>query len=297
LTTIIKETISLIFRFLGVPKLIRELICRNKVTIIYYHNPKPNIFKKHIEYLSRNFVFISLNRLINAIRNKDWSKIPPKSLIITFDDGYKENYNLIEIFKKYNIYPTIYLCSHIINTNRSFWWKTGFPNSQKLKYYDNNRRLKALTYVTGYEPKLDGSKRQALNLKELSSMLRYVDFQSHSRFHPILTTCDDKECKKEIEKSKDYLGKLLNKKIEHFSYPNGDYNAREIEYLKNSGYISARTIDVGWNDVNSDPYRLKAMGIEDNASINMLSVQVCGIFRYFGYFRHKSFSGMHPPFI
>ena len=128
-------------------------------------------------------------------------------------------------------------------------------------------------------------------------MSPFVDFQSHSKFHPVLTTCTDDECKEELVESKAYLEKLLNKKIIHFSYPNGDYSEREIEYLKKSGYKSARTLDIGWNDVNSDPYRLKALGIEDCASINILCGQIIGIFRYFKYLRYGSFKGIRPSFL
>jgi peptidoglycan/xylan/chitin deacetylase (PgdA/CDA1 family) len=149
----------------------------------------------------------------------------------------------------------------------------------------------------GYEPQREYSAREALNLEELKEMLPYVDFQSHTKFHPILTTCTEEECKEEIEGSKDYLGKLLDKEIEHFCYPNGDYTNREIEYVKNCGYKSARTLDIGWNDVNSDPYRLKTMDVEDDASINILCAQLNGFFGYLRFLRHGSFKGIHPPFI
>ena len=98
----IKEIIGLTVRFSGISFLIREVFFRNKVTVILYHNPMPEIFRKHIDYLSKHYNLISLDKLVSAICNKNWSNIPPKSLVITIDDGFKDNYNLIEIFKKYN---------------------------------------------------------------------------------------------------------------------------------------------------------------------------------------------------
>lgn len=293
----IKKIIGFIIRFSGIWFLIREVFFRNKVTIILYHNPNPEIFKSHIDYLSKHYNFISLDRLVNAIYNKDSSDIPPKSLVITIDDGFKENYNLLEIFKTYNFCPTIYLCSHIVGTNRIFWFEAGSCDIQKLKRYDDNKRLEALKNKMGYEPQKEYSSRQALNLEELGKMLPYVDFQSHSKFHPVLTTCEDKECLEEIKESKEALEKLLNKKIEHFAYPNGDYSSRETEFLKRCGYKSARTVDIGFNDMNSDPYKLKAIGIEDDACISILCGQITGLFGYIRYFRHGSFKGMRPPFL
>jgi len=292
-----KEIIGFIFRYSGMNYVIREILCRNKATIVFYHDPKPETFKNHLEFLSNHYNFISLIRLVNAIQNKDWSDIPPKSLVITIDDGHRCNYKLLAIIKKYNICPTIYLCSHIINTNRKFWWMTEFPDYRKLKKYDNKQRVKSLKDNINYEPEKEYSTRQALNLEELKEMSNFVDFQSHSKFHPVLITNNDEECKEEIKGSKEYLEKLLNKKIKHFSYPNGDYSEREIEYLRNFGYKSARTLDIGWNDVNSDLYRLKTMGIEDNASINILCAQINGLFGYLRYLRYGSFNGIRPSFI
>ena len=293
----IKQIIGFIIRFSGISFLIREIFLRNKVTIILYHNPDPLTFRKHIDYLTKHYNLIPLAKVIDGIYNKNWSDIPPKSLVITIDDGFKDNYNLLEIFKEYNVYPTIYLCSHIVNTNRSFWFETGFNDIQRLKKYDNNKRLKVLRDKMRYEPRKEYASRQALNVAELREMMPYVDFQSHSRFHPVLTTCDDVECLEEIKESKEALENLLNKKIEHIAYPNGDYSNREIEFLRKCGYKSARTIDIGFNDINSDPYKLKAMGIEDDVSINILCGQIIGLFGYVRYLQHGSFKGMHPPFL
>ena len=294
---LIKRIIGFIIRVSGVLFLMREVFYKDKVTILLYHNPKPELFKRHVEYLIKHYNLIPLNKLVAGICNKDWSGIPPKSLVITIDDGFKDNYNLLEIFKEYNVYPTIYLCSHVINTNRTFWFGTGFNDVQRLKKYDNNKRLKVLRDKMQYEPRKEYASRQALNVEELREMMPYVDFQSHSRFHPVLTTCDDVECLEEIKESKEALENLLNKTIEHIAYPNGDYSHREIEFVKKCGYKSARALDIGWNDVNSNPFKLKAMGIEDNACINILCGQVCGLFGYLRFLRHRSFRGRHPRFL
>jgi len=293
----LKEIIGFILRFSGIVFLIREIFLRNKVIIAVYHDPEPAVFAAHIEYLSKKYNIISLNMLVNAIHNKDWSDIPAKSLVITLDDGHKDNYKLLKILKAYRVPVTIYLCSHIVNTNRKFWFKTGLPDYSKLKRYSNKQRIEALKSATGYEPKKEFSSRQTLNSQELKEMSAYVDFQAHTKLHPILTACSDQESKEEIQESKDYLEKLLNKKIEHFNYPNGDYADREINNIKNSGFRSARTLDIGWNHINSDPYRLKAIGIQDEASVNILCVQIIGLYGYLHYLSHGNYLGKRPQFL
>ena len=49
--------------------------------------------------------------------------------------------------------------------------------------------------------------------------------------------------------------------------------------------------------MNSDPYKLKAMGVEDDACINILCGQIIGLFGYMRYFRYGCFKGMHPLFL
>lgn len=275
-----KEIIGFLFRISGIPYIIRKIVCKDNITIAVYHDPKPKIFGKHINYLSKHYKFISLNRLIEAINNKDWSDISKKSLVVSFDDGRKNNYALLEIFKTYNIRPTIYLCSHIVNTNRHFWWKTGYSQFQGLKGLPYDQMLITLQNEVGYAPEKEYQDRQALNIEEIKEMLPYVEFGSHTKFHPVLTNCSDEKSRDEIEDSKKYLEWLLSEPIEHFCFPNGDYTSREIEYVKKIGYKSARTLDVGWNNIKSDPYKLKVMEIQDNISINVLCAQISGLFPY-----------------
>jgi peptidoglycan/xylan/chitin deacetylase (PgdA/CDA1 family) len=291
---IIREVSALVFRFAGIPVLIRSILGRNKATIIFYHDPKPDVLKKHITYLARHYRFITLNRLVDAVYRKKKSLIPNNALVITLDDGHRNNYYLLDLLRQSQIRPTIYLCSHIVNTNRRFWFSLDKLKPGLFKKFRNPLRLKILKEKFCYEPQKEYRERQALNLDEIKEMNPEADFQSHSKFHPILPACDEMEAKEEIFGAKTALEKMIGKQIVHFSYPNGDYGKREVNILRESTYKSARTYDLGWNSIHTDPYRLKAMAIDDNASINLLSVQVVGLFRYFKYLFHGRWNGTHP---
>lgn len=273
-----KEIVGFIFRYSGMYYLIREIICRNKATIVVYHDPKPALFERHIRYLSLHYNIIPLNELIIAIYEKDWKTIPVKSLIMTIDDGRKGNYKLLEIFKTYNIKPMLFLCSHIVNTNRHLWWQTGCSKLESFKRLHYDQMLKLLYDQVDYRPDKEYKERQVLNKLEIIDMLAYVDFGAHTKYHPILTNCPKDKCFDEIADSKRYLEELIGEQIDDFAYPNGYYSSREIRFVKDSGYRSARTLDVGWIDMNSDPYRLKVMEIQDNASLNILCTQISGLF-------------------
>lgn len=283
----IKFFISFILRMLGLCLFSREVIFRDKNVILCYHDPHPEVFRKHLKYLVKKYNIISLDSLVNAIAQKQKAILPPKSLVITIDDGWKGNYNLLEVIKEFDIPVTIFLNSGIVNTNRKFWWQAGFAGFEKLKLCSNTERLAILKEKTGYEQKKEYDKPQALDLREINEMDKYVSFQSHGCFHPVLTKCSDKECLEEIKTSKELLENILKRKILHFAYPNGDYGQREMDYLRQFGYASGVSLDAGWNDFNSNPFSLKRVWIDDEASIHELSAAAGGIFGCSRYFLRK----------
>lgn len=274
-----KDVISAIIYFLGIPCFIREWFCRNKVAILLYHDVAPEVFAKHLTYLNRHYNIITLDTLVSAIWNQDFTELPQNSVVITIDDGHAGNITLLPIFQLHLIRPTIYVCTQIINTCRHFWFteteKLGLQASQntgkskavkeRLKKIPNTERLTFLKHTAEFEPKKEYKDRQALNLHEMKEMLHHVDFQPHTQYHPILPNCTEIECKQEILGSKADIEKLLDIECLHFSYPNGDYTKREIEIIKEGGYRSARTTDIGWNSIGTSPYKLKAIPITDNA--------------------------------
>ena len=265
-----KNVISTFICFLGIPLFFREWFCRNRVAILLYHDVTPEVLARHLAYLSRYFNIISLDTLVSAIYKQNFSDIPPKSVVLTFDDGHAGNFSLLPIIKKHNIYPTIYVCTQIINTHRHFWFKLFGPSKtdkERLKRLPNAKRLTRLKDSFNFEPRKGYQDRQALNIDEMKEMMEDVDFQPHTQFHSILPHCSEIECKQEILGSKVDLETLLDIECMHFSYPNGDYTEREIEIVKSGGFRSARTTDLGWNNINTARYKLRAIPMSDNAGL------------------------------
>ena len=276
----LKNVIAIFVCLSGMLLLIREWVCRNRVTILLYHDPKPTVFAKHIAYLSRHYTVISLDILVAAIHRKDFSEIAPKSIVITMDDGHVDNIKLLPLFKQYLIHPTLYVCTQIIDTHRHFWFKIDGQSKaekERLKRLSNAERLAHLKDMVDFEPEKVYSDRQTLNMAEMKEMMESVDFQPHTQFHPILPRCTEVECKQEILGSKVDLEKLLGIECSHFSYPNGDYTEREIEIVKAGGFRSARTTDIGWNTLDTPPYQLKAIPITDDAGLTLFRAELTTI--------------------
>jgi len=79
-------------------------------------------FERQMKYLRDNsFNPIPLQKLIRLINSG--KKIPKKSIIITFDDGYESTYkNAYPILQKYNIPATVFVAVGFIGQKKSFPW-------------------------------------------------------------------------------------------------------------------------------------------------------------------------------
>lgn len=295
MTALLRNLASFVLRYSGLPLFVRNVLARRKATIIVYHDPRPDAFDAHLRYLTRRYRIIPLDQLVDAIRRRDWSDIPLKSLVITFDDGHRGNYELLPVIQKYGIRPTIYLVSGVVASRRHYWFRQKVALIDYLKHKPNKRRLALLAERSRFTQTREyPGNCHALTADEIEEMAPWVDFQSHTCFHPILPGCTDEECRMEIEDSKRDLEMRLGCSVEHFSYPNGDYTDREVALLRDAGYASARTVDVGWNDVHADPYRLKVTGVADDASINTLASQLTGLTMYLRYRLMGSPGGRWP---
>jgi peptidoglycan/xylan/chitin deacetylase (PgdA/CDA1 family) len=297
--SIFREGLAAAFRFSGMPHLIRAALVRNNATIIFYHDPAPDTVDLHLRYLARYYRFTTMDCLVDAIRSGVWERVPKRALVVTIDDGHRGNAALTEVFARHGVRPLIYLCSQIVGTGRGFWFRVPGIDAPSLKPLPQEERLARLKSQTGWTPALDlgPEGRHALSADELGAMKAHVDFGSHTRFHPILTTCSDAECREEITVSKAEVEALTGGECRHFSFPNGDYSERELVYAEAAGYQSARTIDLGWNGPDSDPYQLKMTGVSDDASLHVLAGQVVGFPTFFSRLLHGSPSGRHKPAI
>jgi peptidoglycan/xylan/chitin deacetylase (PgdA/CDA1 family) len=289
-----KELVALAVRWSGVPRLVRHTVAKHKASILLYHDPAPQTLERHLEYLARRYAFITLTRLVEAIRDGRWAELPPRPLVLTFDDGHAGNRALAPMFQRYGVKPTIYVCSQIVDTQRHYWFLE-VDDPEPVKPLPNAERLRVLERSTGYTPTRDYAARHALTIDEMQAIDGRAEIGAHTRFHPVLTTCEDAECEAEIALSKSEIETVLDAECRHFSYPNGDFGPREIEYVRSAGYASGRSTDIGWNDPDTDVYALKILGTNDDASVNRLATDLSGIGGYVARARQGSFRGRHRP--
>ena len=217
---------------------------------------KIKTFSDQINYISSKFNILSLEDIVKGMKKKD---IPDNSIVITFDDGYKDNYlNAFPILKELSIPATIFLATEAIGTQNILWHDRVFAafkdtkmnyldgsgiNHQKYslmtqeeKMYARSEILKFLKYIDNEERDLYidrlikileiNEKKENLNLmmtwEDVRSMYEDgISFGAHTVTHTILSNLTIEKMREEILTSKKVVEENLQTVVKTFAYPNG----------------------------------------------------------------------------
>ena len=289
----------------------------------------PRVFEAQIQYLVSMARIIPLQEYLDHVKEK--KPLHQKSIVITFDDGYKDNLTIaFPILQKYSVPATFFISTGYIGTNKIKWedqlsclirrskievFSLGFPSSNVSfnigRAKDKFRTINALVNILGH---LNQSERQQA-LDELKVQLKVnctdqagvmmtwddvrqladtpgITFGSHTVTHQHLTRFSPDETKREVTHSKEHLEKEIGRPITLFSYPKGDFNDNVIAEVKSAGYTSAVTIEYGQNNIHSDPFRLRRV-IAPNQSGMRFSMGMKLRASPFGEFLRKSYNTMN----
>lgn len=205
---------------------------KNTVAVLNYHQindvdenaltVKVKDFEDQMRYLSENgYNAITPKEMAEALKNNE--PFPDKTVIITFDDGYQDNYeNAYPILKKYNLKATIFVITDFVSL---------YPN-----------------YITWDEA------------KEMQNS-GVIDLESHTMDHLNLLKIDKNEARLQLAGSKMWLEKHLKKPIKFIAYPEGDFNEDIKNMLKDLEYEGAFTVNYGLVSKDSDPFEMPRVAI------------------------------------
>ena len=278
----IRKIIFFILRVSFLPLLIRETLQRRTVTFVVYHDISPEIADIHFSVLKKHYTPISLTDFLESRKTGTLNALPPRSLVITFDDGHESNYSLKPIIEKNRIPVVIFLCAGIIGTKRHFWFRHDTTyDIEALKVCPDEQRLKRLENL-GFDERKEYDHPQALTTEEIQDLSQnpFFSLQSHSETHPCLPQCPPGKSYHEIFQSKVDLESNYSLQVYAFAYPNGDYSDREIAFVQKAGYTCALTCDPGFNDAATPLFTLKRIDMNYDADINELLVRASGLWAY-----------------
>ena len=82
----------------------------------------PEAFERQMTFLRENFRPVSLDEVLRAHRERQ--TMPPDSVLVTFDDGYRDNHDIaFPILQRLGVPATFFLTTGYLNDRRLFWWE------------------------------------------------------------------------------------------------------------------------------------------------------------------------------
>lgn len=188
-------------------------------------------FAWQLAYLHKHqYHTLSLAELAAYLDNG--TPLPPRSVLLTFDDGYKDNLTAaLPLLQKYN------MCAVV------------FPISGWLGRANEWEQLGKSATVT-------------MSLDELRIWQRAgMDIASHTVDHPFLNVCDTARQQYELAASKRELEQKLQTPIEFLCYPYGRFNEQTIKLAKENGYKGAFAIFENVSLLKLNPFALPRVPI------------------------------------
>lgn len=204
-----------------------------RIVILNYHKVDdvfnslsipPSDFDDQMSYLKeQGFQTISLEQMRKALAGEPVD-LPEKPLIITFDDGYRDNYtNAYPILAKYNFTGVIFVITSFLD--------------QKIPFY--------MTWEMAKEVQESG----------------VIDIQSHTVNHNSMTELSDEKLRKELIDSKKRIEEILGKPADYVAYPTGTYNLHIASIVRDCGYKGAFTIKYGNVDTMTNLYAIERLPV------------------------------------
>lgn len=196
----------------------------------------PVMFRRQMQWLADNgYTVISLYDLIYAL-NIGWPALPDKPVILTFDDGYVDNY------------------------------ENAFPALQKLGFVGT---FFILTDVTDREQ--PGYMTWPM-LEEMHDA--GMDIEVHGREHVEMNGRDEDWLVYHLRGPAETIAANLGYQPRFLSYPAGQYDEKTIQIAQSEGYWAAVTTQQSLLQQKSNPYQLKRVRIRGDWSLDVFAAIV-----------------------
>ena len=200
------------------------------IPILMYHsisddNPEnnllvpPDMFDEQMKWLSENG-YTSMN-LDEALNSMETGLVPKKPVVITFDDGYSDNYkSAFQSLKKYNLKATFFVITNGVD---------------------------------------DGYYMSSDMLKEMQS--EGMSIENHTSNHLELDKLSREDAYNSIKDGQDFLRNVIGAKANYLCYPVGKYNSETIEIQEELGIKAGLTTQEGISSISDGLHELKRVRI------------------------------------
>ncbi len=191
-------------------------------------------FSEQMKFLKdNNYTAIDLDDYLYLKEHKN--ELPQKPVIITFDDGYENNFiYAYPILKAFGFKAVIYSVSD--------------PGTEEFTKMDLPEKL--LSQQQMYELSQNG-----------------ISIQGHTATHPHLKLLSNDEIKLELTTCKETLESITRKPVAHMAIPYGSYDKRVFAIARETGYKTIEVPGKGTINLATSPYNIRRFSIHKDTTL------------------------------
>lgn len=293
-----------------VPRVIRPLLSllspggsRARLSILIYHRVLAEVdpllddaidaatFRMQMQIVKRFFNVVTLTEAVEGLSRR---ALPSRPACITFDDGYRDNFEVaLPILQKLGMPATFFVATHYLDGgimfNDSVREGVRLMHAGELdlrdmtlgcyRFREDTDRLDVAAQLINKIKYLDPIRRNEMareiaartgsplrdDLMMTSGQVRGLaasgmTIGAHTRTHPILSRVSDRVARDEIIGGREDLEEMLRQPVRLFAYPNGkpnrDYDERHVGMVRHSGFDAAVSTAWGVSTTKTDRYQL-----------------------------------------
>ncbi|PZE20488.1 polysaccharide deacetylase family protein [Paenibacillus xerothermodurans] len=179
-----------------------------------------------MQYLSDNgYTTLTLKQFTDIMEKK--AAAPDKPVLLTFDDGYADNYEIaMPVLKKFNFKATVFMSPGMVDDGHYINW-------------DQAKEMHAAGW----------------------------DIQPHGMSHPHLPKLTAKQQAHEISEAKTQIEQMLGTSADVFCYPYGERNQTTIRLLNELKFRYAFTIEQGVTTAEQKPLLLRRIFVNGKDTV------------------------------
>lgn len=182
----------------------------------------------------QGFHSVTVDQLYAAMM--EGAPLPPKPVVITFDDGYASHYSrAFPVLKQHGFTGVFFVYIRAVGTANGMTW-------------DQLREMQA----------------------------QGMDIESHTVNHLDLAalSANPSRLRQEVEASRSALQAELGTAVEYFCYPAGRYNSKVLAAVKAAGYRAALTTKPGWVTPEQSPFEWHRVRVNRSDTLTSFAAKV-----------------------
>lgn len=296
---------------IGAPTRERRRLDGSRAAVLMYHRVLPRVevlrdavepgmyvtpqtFARHLEWLEEYFHVLPVHEIVARLERNH--PLPPRACAITFDDGWRDNYDhAFAELERRRLPATIFVVVERVGTEGCFWpdevCRRMWPLSNRerlalvrdlgaassrdpidallrhLKSFSEDAREMQLERVRAATLAPPRRPRELLDWDELGQLARAgIDIESHGATHAILTGLPETQIERELRSAREGLWDRGHGRHGLLAYPSGSYDERVRGIAGGVGYRAAFATTRGLVSAAADILALPRLGVHDDVS-------------------------------